>query len=87
MNLLVDFVRSTEKSRQHLNVGGILGPDRPQKRYNKLDGVAIFSFYKGLKFSGRFYGRFGAKMGWECRSRRDLYLGRANEKKTYINKY
>ena len=62
VNLLVDFVRSTARSRRNLHFGGICCPDRPQKRYTKLDGVAKIWFYTGSRFSGRFCGRFGAKI-------------------------
>ena len=59
----MDLVRSTARSRRDLHFGGIFGPKCSQKRYKKFDGVAIFWFYTGLRFLGRFYGRFGAKMG------------------------
>ena len=54
MNLLVDLVRSTARSRRNLHLGGILGPDRPQKRYTKFDGVATIWFYTGLRFRDGF---------------------------------
>ena len=75
MNLLVDLVRSTARSRRDLHFGGIVGPDRPQKRYTKLDGVARILFYTELTVFGRFCGRFGGKMDSFCRSRRDLAFG------------
>ena len=85
VNSLVDLVRSTARSRRDLHFGDIFGPDRPQKRYNKLDGVAKIVFYTGWRCLGWFCGRFGAKICSKCRSRRDLYLGRTKTIKKPLN--
>ena len=86
MNLWVDLVRSTARSRRNLHFGGIMGPDRPQKRYKNLDGVAEIRFYTELRVLGRFCGRFGGKMDSFCRSRRDLAFGLTRKFKKRLKK-
>ena len=36
MNSLVDLIHSQARSRRYLHFGAIFGPDRLQKRYNKI---------------------------------------------------
>ena len=87
VNSFVDSIHSKARSRRNLHVGAICGPNRLQKRYKKLHGVAKIVFYTGWRCLGWFCGRFGARICSKCRSRRDLYLGRTKKIKKRLNKF